>query len=188
MTILFSELSQTFSSFFFFNVIHIQMFDCLVLRRLIESPKKQEKRYLFSSAYMIEEVSMKDLLEYTISSLQYENIDFTWLLKKCLYSAKRRLFWPRSCPPNIFCLFYAHEAIAFTLLELCLLSIFNQDHRICVHVREDDKSIIGLLCSASETEAVITISLYAFDDAIYRLNEKITSMHAHWIYIYIYIL
>jgi len=39
------------------------------------------------------------------------------------------------------------------------MSIFNQDHPICVHVREDDKSIIGLLCSPSETEAVITITL-----------------------------
>jgi hypothetical protein len=60
---------------------------------------------------------------------------------------------------NLFCLFYAYETIVCARLELGLLSIFNQDRCMCMHVREDDKSIIGFVCSASAAETVITITM-----------------------------
>lgn len=66
------------------------------------------------------------------------------------------------------------------------VDIQSRSFHMCVHVKEDDKSIIGLLPSSSETEAtaVITITLWAYDDddegdAIDRLNEKITCTHAY---------
>jgi len=136
------------------------LFVCVVLRRLIELIIKNRKHVFVFIGMYNSSINEIFIWVYNINFLVRKH-RFYLIIKRDIYriySDKCYLFWPRSCLPHFFCLFHAHETIAFALLELGLLSIFNQDHRMCVYVREDDKSIIGLLCSASETEAVITIT------------------------------
>lgn len=128
---------EHFFSAIYYSFTHLLV--CLVQRRLIELIIKKERRRWRSDG------SETSILP------DHEGID---LLATLVYQR------PRSCPPNFFCLFCAQETIAFTLLELGLLSIFNQDHPMCVREKESDKSIIGLLRSASEIDAIIiTITL-----------------------------
>jgi hypothetical protein len=150
MTILFSKMLQIFIFFFY---TYTRLFHVKTTNRI---NIKWQKTYLFLSIY---NRNIDLSIQHYLISMERLILPDHWRNVYRIYFDKCHLFWPRPCPPNFFCLFYAHETIALALVELCLLPIFNQDHRICVHVRKDDKSIISLLCSVSETGTVITITL-----------------------------
>jgi hypothetical protein len=135
VTILFSEMSQTFFLFFLLtrftltSSIHIQMFG---LRRLIESTRErgreEDKVYtrVLSSVY---DSRVNEILiwQKNLKSFQHENILFFYLIRSQSYSLYFIYLFEID-----FCLKWAY----------CRYSI-----KMIVCVREDDNSIIDILCS-----------------------------------------